>query len=73
MNGKLTTEICDTSLNCCNTGNLDSDRDDFNHGHVDTFWGGMIGECNEFDMGDGAAIMVVSHSGIDAWKGEYIR
>ena len=74
MNGKLTTEICDMNLNCCNTGNLDSDRDDFNHGHMDVFWGGMIGECGgEYDMMDGPAIMVVSHSGIDGWKGDFIR
>ena len=73
MNGKLTTEICDTQLNCCNTGNLDSSRDDFNGGNVDVFWGNMIGECADFEMSDGAAIMVVTHNGIDAWKGDWIR
>ena len=32
MNGGLNVEICDTDLNCCNAGSLDSDRDDFNKG-----------------------------------------
>ena len=30
MNGGLNVEICDSDLNCCNAGSLDSDRDDFN-------------------------------------------
>ena len=32
MNGGLNVEICDSDLNCCNAGSLDSDRDDFNKG-----------------------------------------
>ena len=73
MNGALTVEICDTGLNCCNAGNIDSDRDDFNKGHVDVFYGGMIRECEGTEMADGAAILIVTHNGIDGWKGEWIR
>ena len=73
MNGKLTTEICDMNLNCCNTGNLDSSRDDFNGGNVDVFWGSMIGDCEDFEMSEGAALMIVTHDGLDAWKGDWIR
>ena len=32
MNGGLNVEICDSDLNCCNAGSLDSDRDDFYKG-----------------------------------------
>ena len=73
MNGRLTTEICDMNLNCCNTGNLNSDRDDFNGGNVDVFWGSMIGDCEDFEMSEGAALMIVTHDGLDAWKGDWIR
>merc|ERR1711874_10179 len=57
MNGALTVEICDTGLNCCNAGNIDSDRDDFNKGHVDVFYGGMIRQCEGTELADGAAIL----------------
>jgi len=73
MNGKLAVEICDSELNCCNAGELDSDRDDFNHGHVDVFWGGGIRECQEYELASGNALMVVTHNGIDMWKGDWIR
>ena len=73
MNGKLAVEICDSELNCCNAGELDSDRDDFNHGHVDVFWGGGIRECQEYELSSGNALMVVTHNGIDMWKGDWIR
>ena len=73
MNGQLTAEICDSNLLCCNAGNLDSDRDDFNKGHVDVFYGVQIRECSDFEMGDGGAIMIITHNGIDAWKGDWLR
>jgi len=73
MNGGLTVEICDAELNCCNAGGLDSNGDDFQKGFVDVFYGSAIGECDGADIGDGAAIMIVTHDGIDAWLGEWIR
>ena len=48
-------------------------RDDFNHGHVDAFFGNGIGECDGAELMDGKAIMVVTHSGSDAWLGEWMR
>ena len=48
-------------------------RDDFNHGHVDVFFGTGIGECDGADLEDGGAIMVVTHAGGDAWLGEWMR
>merc|ERR1719367_1792392 len=72
-NGGLIVEICDTGLNCCNAGALDSDRDDFNKGHVDVFFGGMIRECDGAGMAEGSALLIVTHNGIDAWKGDWIR
>ena len=73
MNGKLAVEICDSELNCCNAGELDSDRDDFNHVLVHVFWGGGIRECQEYELASGNALMVVTHNGIDMWKGDWIR
>ena len=73
MNGQLAVEVCDTDLNCCDAGELDSDRDDFNHGHVDVFFGNGIRDCKDFEMAPGNAIMIVTHNGIDAWKGDWIR
>merc|ERR1711892_784945 len=66
MNGGLTVEIC-------NAGGLDSNGDDFQKGFVDVFYGSAIGECDGAVIGDGAAIMIVTHDGIDAWLGEWIR
>jgi len=73
MNGALTVEICDTSLNCCHAGEIDSDRDDFNKGHVDVFFGGMIRDCDGLELADGAALLIVTHNGLDGWKGDWIR
>ena len=73
MNGGLNVEICDTDLNCCNAGTLDSDRDDFNKGHVDVFYGNMINGCEETVLSEGPALMIVTHNGIDGWKGDWIR
>merc|ERR1719317_1578563 len=73
MNGGLAVEICGSNFYCCNAGALDSDRDDFNKGHVDVFFGDRIRECNGAELIDGSAIMVVSHAGSDAWLGERIR
>merc|ERR1712086_136936 len=73
MDGGLTVEICDTDLTCCNAGMLDSFGNDFQSGFVDVFYGSAIGECDNIDIGEGAAIMVVTHQGIDAWLGEWIR
>ena len=71
--GHVSVELCDSNLNCCNSGELDTDRNDFNKGYIDVFYGSQIGECNEFEISDGAALLVVSHSGSDAWKGDWIR
>jgi len=73
MNGGLTVEICDTGLNCCHAGQLDSDRDDFNKGHVDVFYGGMIQNCDGAELADGGALLVVTHNGLDGWKGDWFR
>merc|ERR1719481_1232406 len=35
----------------CVTSKLDGPGDDFEAGHVDSFTGAMLGECNEFDAG----------------------
>ena len=48
-------------------------RNDFQSGFVDVFYGSAIGECDNIDIGEGAAIMVVTHDGIDAWLGDWIR
>lgn len=72
--GHVSAEVCDSNLNCCNTGELDTSRNDFNKGYTDVFSGGQIGECNEFEIAEsGAALMIVSHTGSDAWKGDWIR
>merc|ERR1719317_582903 len=73
MNGGLAGEICGSNFYCCNAGALDSDRDDFNKGHVDVFFGDRIRECDGAELIDDSAIMVVSHAGSDAWLGEWIR
>ena len=73
MDGSLSVEICDSTLTCCNAGELDTDRNDFNKGYVDVFYGNQIRECLEFNMADGNAIMIVTHNGWDAWKGDWIR
>merc|ERR1712133_196805 len=59
----------------CITNPLDSDRDDFEPGHLDSYTGGILGECNGFNAGadvDGWE-MVIIHSGSDGWAGEYIE
>eukprot|EP00091_Calanus_sinicus_P001587 TRINITY_DN1159_c0_g1_i1.p1 TRINITY_DN1159_c0_g1~~TRINITY_DN1159_c0_g1_i1.p1 ORF type:complete len:158 (-),score=65.57 TRINITY_DN1159_c0_g1_i1:67-495(-) len=73
MNGDLAVEICNADLVCCNAGTLDTSRDDFNSGNVDVFSGDTLGECEGADIGDGGAIMIVTHNGGDAWLGEWIR
>ena len=73
MNGAIVAEICDSSLYCCNAGELDTDRDDFNKGHVDVFYGRQIGECEGWELGEGPALMIVTHQGMDAWKGDWTR
>ena len=73
MNGAIVAEICDSSLYCCKAGELDTDRDDFNKGHVDVFYGRQIGECEGWELGEGPALMIVTHQGMDAWKGDWTR
>ena len=73
MDGSLTVEICDSTLTCCNAGELETDRNDFNKGYIDVFYGNQIRECFEFDMTEGNAIMIATHNGWDAWKGDWIR
>ena len=73
MDGKLTVEVCDSTLTCCNAGELETDRNDFNKGYIDVFYGGQIRDCSEFTLADGNALMIVTHQGLDAWKGEWIR
>ena len=69
--GKLFLKICGSK--CCNTGKLNSPRDDFKKNLVDTFDGGNIGRCNGFDIGDKRATLTVPHSGLDGWRGNWIR
>lgn len=75
LGSKLSAEICDAGLLCCQAGHLESNRDDFKESNVDVFYGSMmIGECAEFEMGDGeAAIMILTHSGLDGWTGDWVR
>ena len=50
----------------CVTNKLDSSRDDFETGHLDTYTGGVLGECNGFNAGaevDGWE-MIIFHSGM---------
>merc|ERR1711915_738116 len=73
MNGGLMAEICDSQLNCCTTGELDSPRDDFNKGFVDVFYGSDIGLCDHFEVLSDSFLVILTHNGSDAWKGEYVR
>ena len=50
----------------CVTNKLDSSRNDFETGHLDSYTGGVLGECNGFNAGaevDGWE-MIIFHSGI---------
>merc|ERR1711915_1139099 len=73
MDGDLTVEICDGNLSCCNAGRLSSSRNDFIKGFVDVFYGEAIGECDAVELGDGQIVIIVTHNGIDAWFGDWIR
>ena len=48
-------------------------RNDFIKGFVDVFYGEAIGECDAVELGDGQIVMIVTHNGIDAWFGDWIR
>merc|ERR1712131_204974 len=59
----------------CVTPSLDGPGDDFESGHVDSYTGAQLGECNEFDAGTKLTEweMVIIHSGSDGWAGEYVE
>ena len=42
-------------------------------GHVDVFYGNMIAGCEETVLAEGPALLIVTHNGIDGWKGDWIR
>ena len=71
--GHLSVTISNQNFESCSTGELDTDRDDFDRGHIDSFYGPQIGSCNGFELGDGIALMTISHSGSDMWIGDWVR
>ena len=71
--GNLSITISNQNFESCSTGELDTDRDDFDRGHIDSFFGPQIGSCNGFELGDGIALMTISHSGSDMWIGDWVR
>ena len=71
--GHLSITISNQSFESCSTGELDTERNDFNRGYVDSFFGPQVGACDGFDLGDGIALMTISHSGSDMWIGDWVR
>jgi hypothetical protein len=51
-----------------------SQGNDFEDGQVDVFEGKELGGCNEWFVKDNiVSMMRLTHSGMDAWKAEYVR
>ena len=71
--GHLSITISNQSFESCSTGELDTERNDFNRGYIDSFFGPLVGGCDGFDLGDGIALMTISHSGSDMWIGDWVR
>merc|ERR1712025_418220 len=66
----LYTGICDDKGNCCNTGELDHNGDDFELGDSQIFDRNGLGECQDFNVNfDAQLTLRVSHTGVDAWRG----
>jgi len=59
----------------CITQELDDATNNFETGHTDSFTGGVLGECNGYDVGstlDGWEMLII-HTGSDGWIGEYVE
>merc|ERR1712112_8779 len=69
---KIYAAVCDSYLNCCDAGYLDTSGDDLESGHIDTFT--SIGECKNFSVHEsGNMIVTVTHTGSDGWRGVWFR
>ena len=40
---------------------------------MDVFYGNMINGCEDTVLAEGPALLIVTHNGIDGWKGDWIR
>ena len=40
---------------------------------MDVSYGNMINGCEEIVLSEGPALLIVTHNGIDGWKGDWIR
>ena len=69
---KIEFQVC--GWDCCVSGSLDSDSNDFEEGQTSSFQGNELGECEDFDIGtktDWSGAMTLYHSGLDGGKFEH--
>merc|ERR1712018_365642 len=71
--GALHMQVCNSYVECCNTGKLDVPfHDDFYEGAIDTFEGeSILHNCSTFDMKKSPAnsiLMTLNHEGTDGYQ-----
>jgi len=76
--GALRMQVCNSLVECCNTGKLDNSfHDDFREGAIDYFEGeSILHECSIFDMKNSPAdsiLIVLNHEGTDGYQGDYVK
>merc|ERR1711992_35663 len=82
--GALSVKVCGQAPvsspggQCCVAVNLDNSENNFQDGGLDTFRGGELVECQNFDLGGLTGVtdpvdMVIYHSGSDGGQFEYVE
>lgn len=71
--GSFSMRICQGN-SCCETGNLNTEDDNWELGQVDWFVGRQIGQCNKFILNDSQSLTVrLQHSGSNAGLLDWIK
>ena len=73
LEGNLGFDICAAS-HCCYLYLMDYPYNQYVKGRIEGFTEGQLQECQHFPIPDGNVTeLKITHSGVDAWLGEYIR
>lgn len=69
--GRFNFEIC-RGFVCCQTGNLNTDDDNWEVGEVNFFVGHQIGNCENFELDSRNLNLTVKHNGNDGGKIKFV-
>ena len=73
--GDFEMTICSLNGNCCNTGNLNTEVNNWERGQQNFFVGRQLGNCENFDLvaGSDKLSITIQHSGSDGGKIDWIK